>query len=125
MGIASLVLGIITILFSFIPFVCFIAPLTGTIAFILGIIDIIKKGNSKYGMPLAGIILTICSVGICVFMSIMSLVIIEGLDEYGYNNDYYDYYEYNTYDKYQNNSYKNKKYNRYNKKYYTDYTYID
>lgn len=62
LSIASMVLGIIAICFSFIPFVNYISIILGFLAVIFGIIGIVK--NVKKGMAIAGLILGIISFAI-------------------------------------------------------------
>lgn len=59
MGVAALVLGILTVLVSFVPCVGVAAIFLGVIAIVLGIISYTtaKKGNAPTGMPIAGLIL--------------------------------------------------------------------
>lgn len=66
MGIASLVLGIISIIIGFVPLCGAIAFLPALIGLILGIIEIVKKSksNEKKGMAIAGIVM--CAVAILV-----------------------------------------------------------
>lgn len=60
MGVASLVLGIISIVFGFIPFCGAIAFIPALVGLILGIVDAVKKSKSQQpkGMAIAGIILS-------------------------------------------------------------------
>lgn len=60
MGIASLVLGIVSLVVAWIPCVGSVAFLPALVGLILGIIDVVKKSKAKApkGMGLAG---TICS----------------------------------------------------------------
>lgn len=60
MGVAALVLGIISIIIGFIPFCGAIAFVPAIIGLILGIIDIVQKSKKKEpkGMAIAGTILT-------------------------------------------------------------------
>lgn len=66
MGVASLVLGIISIIIGFVPLCGAIAFLPAVIGLILGIIDMVKKSksNEKKGMTIAGLIM--CAVAILV-----------------------------------------------------------
>ena len=66
MGIASLVLGIISIIVGFVPFCGAIAFLPALIGLILGIVDMVKKSksNEKKGQAIAGIIM--CALAIIV-----------------------------------------------------------
>lgn len=60
MGVASLVLGIVSIVLGFIPFCGAIAFIPAVIGLILGIVDAVKKSKSQEpkGMAIAGIILS-------------------------------------------------------------------
>lgn len=60
MGIASLVLGIVSLVVAWIPCVGSVAFLPALVGLILGIIDVVKKSKAKApkGIGLAG---TICS----------------------------------------------------------------
>lgn len=60
MGIAALILGIISIIFAFIPCTSWFGIITALVGLILGIIDIAKKKKSgeKKGVSVAG---TVCS----------------------------------------------------------------
>ena len=59
-GIASLVLGIIAICFSFIPIISYVSFILGALALIFSIVSL-SKGASK-GLAIAGLILAIISV---------------------------------------------------------------
>ena len=66
MGIASLVLGIVSIIIGFVPLCGAIAFLPAVIGLILGIIDMVKKSksNEKKGQAIAGIVM--CAIAILV-----------------------------------------------------------
>ena len=69
MGVASLVLGILSLIVGFVPFCGAIALLPTIIGLILGIVDVAlksKKGEPK-GMGIAGIVLSAISIVIIVF----------------------------------------------------------
>lgn len=69
MGVASLVLGILSLIVGFVPFCGAIALLPAIIGLILGIVDVVlksKKGEPK-GMGVAGIVLSAISIVIIVF----------------------------------------------------------
>lgn len=122
MGVASLVLGIISLIAGWIPFVCWFVFILAVIGLILGIVDCVKKSKANVsgkGMGIAGLILSAIAIPIIIIMSFASLgmlvAIMEGNDvltnynDY-YYNDYYDYdydYDYNDYydwyDRYYNN----------------------
>lgn len=107
MGVASLVLGIITIIFSFIPFIKVVAIITGILSLIFGIIDLIinKENGKKFSKSLAGIILALCSIWIMIISTIFSFIMIfafiEDYDNY-YDCEYYDDCYYNDYNCYYN-----------------------
>ena len=64
MGVASLVLGILSILICWIPCVNYLAFVPAVIGVILGIVDTVKKSKSgeKKGMAIAGLILSAVAV---------------------------------------------------------------
>lgn len=109
MGIAALVLGIISIISSLIPGCGFIiALLPALIGLILGIVDVVKKsksGESK-GVGIAGIILTAIAIVFSIIYNIIIVGAIVGtaIDETMSNSSYYnsiydssysyDYYNY-------------------------------
>ncbi len=69
MGVASLVLGILSLIIGFVPFCGAIALLPAIIGLILGIVDVVlksKKGEPK-GMGIAGIVLSAISIVVIVF----------------------------------------------------------
>lgn len=110
MGVASLVLGIISLLTSWIPFVCFLAFILAVIGLILGIVDSVKKSKAndrKKGISIAGLIISAIAIPIIIIMSFVSIGIFIAIieDEYSnYNYDYYDDY-YNDYYDYDYNDY--------------------
>lgn len=110
MGVASLVLGIISLLTSWIPFVCFFAFILAVIGLILGIVDSVKKSKAndrKKGISIAGLIISAIAIPIIIIMSFVSIGILIAIieDEYSnYNYDYYDDY-YNDYYDYDYNDY--------------------
>ena len=64
MGIASLILGILSLLICWIPCVNYFAFIPAIIGVILGIVDIVKKNKSgdKKGLAIAGLVLSIIAV---------------------------------------------------------------
>ena len=69
MGVAALVLGIISIIIGFIPFCGAIALLPAIVGLVLGIIDTVKKskkGEPK-GMSIAGLVLSAVAIAIIIF----------------------------------------------------------
>lgn len=67
LAVAGMVLGIIAIIFAFIPFVNFISYICGALALIFGIIEVIKKSGGK---AIAALVLGILSLVIAMFMNI-------------------------------------------------------
>ena len=112
MGVASLVLGIISLLTSWIPFVCFLAFILAVIGLILGIVDSVKKSKAndrKKGISIAGLVISAIAIPIIIIMSFVSIGILIAIieDDYSnydyyddYYNDYYDYYDYDYNDYY-------------------------
>lgn len=106
MGVAALVLGIISLLIGWIPFICWFAFILAVVGLILGIVDAIKKSkanDSRKGISIAGLIISAIAIPIIIIMSFVSIGIVAAIiedtsyyDYYDYN-DYYDYYDYNTY----------------------------
>lgn len=68
LGIAALVLGIITIPFALFPCTAVFAWCPGAVAIILGAIALnqAKKGNGKTGLPMAGLVLGIIATALAV-----------------------------------------------------------
>ena len=100
MGIASLVLGIISIVFGWIPFICFIALILAVIGLILGIVDTIHKnktGDKKRGVSIAGLIVSAIAIPIILFSSLVSFgifaaILSEDIDDEWYNDYYYTFF---------------------------------
>lgn len=98
MGIASFVLGIISLVMGWIPFICWITLMTAIIGLILGIIDTIQKSKTNdknKGFGIAGLVTSAISIPIIFVMSIVSIAIIveepdSVVDSY-YDDYYYDY----------------------------------
>src|SRR5271157_5264805 len=61
MAIASLILGIVAIVFAFIPFINFIAPIFGIVGIILGAIALknLKAANQPTGTAAGGLVVSI------------------------------------------------------------------
>ena len=104
MGVALLVLGIISLVTCWIPFICFIAFILAIVGLILGIVDTIKKGKvpgAKKGISIAGLIISAVAIPIIIFSSLISFGIVAAILSEDYDYDYYnwDKYDYN-YDDY-------------------------
>lgn len=90
MGIASLVLGIIGILTSWIPFIGLVSFILVVIGLVLGIIDLHNKtkANEKRGVSIAGVVvnavgipITIITTAIITFVMLLVIADDEGLKE--------------------------------------------
>lgn len=107
MEVASLVLGIISVVTGWIPFMCFIAFALAIVGLILGIVDTVKKTkeDKKRGISIAGLIVSAIAIPIVIYTSLFSLIIFgvvmeeEFYDPYYYEEDYrwkdnynYDYW---------------------------------
>jgi hypothetical protein len=68
-AVTSLVLGIISIVFTFIPCFGFIAIVTGIIGLIMGILG--RKSVTRHGMAVTGIVLSAISLGLSVLFTIL------------------------------------------------------
>lgn len=69
MGIAALVLGIVSVVLGFIPFCGIIALIPAIVGLVLGIIDIVnkKKNNSPRGKSIAGVICSAVAIVVILF----------------------------------------------------------
>lgn len=65
MGIASLILGITSIILAFVPFIWIISIITAIVGLILGIISLVKKRDK--GKSIAGIILSALTIILSIF----------------------------------------------------------
>ena len=85
MGIAALVLGIISMIIGFIPFCGMIAFVPAIIGVILGIVDIVKKSKSgeKKAISIVGLVLSAVAIVVIAFWT---LVIGVAVAEQGLNN---------------------------------------
>lgn len=104
MGVAALVLGIVSIIIGFIPFCGAIALLPAIIGVILGIIDIVskKKKQESIGMSVTGLILSAIAVIVILFWVFIFGVAVSTADMNeltnslqnsidSYNTTYYNY----------------------------------
>lgn len=92
MGIAALVLGIVSIILGFIPFCGMIALVPAIIGLILGIVDLVKKSKSteepkpKKGMPITGIVLSALAIIIILVWTLIIGAAATAAGDYYYNN---------------------------------------
>ena len=102
MGIAAFVLGMISIVIGWIPFICFLALMTAIIGLIFGIIDAIKKSKTNdknKGFGIAGLIISAIAIPIILIMSMVSIGIMVEETEPDYDDDYDDWLD-DWYDNY-------------------------
>ncbi len=77
MGIASLVLGIVSIIFIFVPFIWIISIITAIVGLILGIISLAKKENKR--KSIAGIILSALTILLSIFNISNTIDVVENI----------------------------------------------
>ena len=82
MGIAALILGIISIIIGFIPLCGSIALVPAIIGLILGIVDTVqkKKKNEKIAVSVAGLVLSTIAIVIIVFWVFIFGVAVSNVD---------------------------------------------
>lgn len=73
MGIAALILGIISFILSFIPICGLIGLVPAIIGLILGIVEVVKKSKTKEpkGLGIAGIILTAIAIVVSIVWNLV------------------------------------------------------
>lgn len=77
MGIASLIIGIVSLLLSFIPFCNFVIVLPTIAGVVFGIVDISKnsKREQKSSLGIVGIILNVVALILCVMINVLYVVL--------------------------------------------------
>ena len=94
MGIASFIIGLLSLLMACIPIVGIFVSIPAIVAIILGIVDLAtmrSRGKRKKGMPIAGIILSVLSIIVSIIMLLFYCFWgIELLDDYMSDNGIYD-----------------------------------
>lgn len=99
MGIAALILGILSVILGFIPFCNWFALLPAFIGLILGIVEIVtkKKKNEKVGMGIAGTVLSAVALVIIFVVNILTAaVIVSEANNIVYDYDYNSLYNYSS-----------------------------
>ena len=94
MGIAALVLGIISLILAFTGCGAWISWLTALIGLILGIVAVVKgkKSGDKIGMGVAGIILSAIATIVTIVVIVFSFIIgVAALDEASTSSSSYKY----------------------------------
>ena len=98
MGIASLILGIISLSMGWIPFICFIMFALAIVGLILGAVDVAKKSKiegGKKGIGIAGLVISALAIPVIIISSVINEPELynETYDDYELNEDYWqDYY---------------------------------
>ena len=74
MGVAALVLGIVSVVFGFIPFCGSWAIIPAIVGLVLGIIDIVKKSkeNAPKGKAIAGVVCSAVAIVVIIIYSIIA-----------------------------------------------------
>ena len=82
MGVAALILGILSMLVGFIPFCGAIAFIPAVIGLILGIVDTVQKGKKgeKRGIAIAGLVLSAIAIVIITLWILFFSVAISNTD---------------------------------------------
>ena len=78
MGIASLVLGIVGVCFSFIPVFNYLFAIPVIIGLVLGIVDLVRKSKiegAKKGKSIAGVVLNIIAILIIIIWTFAAVLI--------------------------------------------------
>jgi len=74
MGIASMVIGIVSAILGFVPLCNYFALIPASIGFILGIVDVAIKSQKKVegkGIGIAGIVLNAIAIALIVIWSVL------------------------------------------------------
>ena len=99
MGIASLILGIISLSMGWIPFICFIMFALAIVGLILGAVDVAKKSKiegGKKGIGIAGLVISALAIPVIIISSIITIgVMVAVINEPELYNETYDNYELN------------------------------
>ena len=111
MGIASLILGIISLSMGWIPFICFIMFALAIVGLILGAIDVAKKSKidgGKKGIGIAGVVISALAIPTIIISSIITIgVVISVINEPELCNDEDEVYNYEFNDDYWQDYYRN------------------
>lgn len=76
MGIASMVIGIVGVILSFVPYGSCISLVGAPIGLILGIVDVVAKNKTgePKGMAIAGIILNAITIVILILLVVLAMI---------------------------------------------------
>ena len=99
MGIASLILGIISLVTGWIPFICFIMFALAIVGLILGAVDVAKKSKiegGKKGIGIAGLVISALSIPVIIISSIITIGVVAAIihEPELYDNETYNNYEF-------------------------------
>ena len=83
MGIASLVLGIVSVVISFVPFSGIIALVPAIVGLILGIVDAVKKSKAEQpkGMSIAGIVCSAVAIVLIIYWYVAAVATVNSATE--------------------------------------------
>lgn len=83
MGIASLVLGIVSVVISFVPFCGIIALVPAIVGLILGIVDAVKKSKEQQpkGMAIAGIVCSAVAIVLIIYWYVAAAATVNSATE--------------------------------------------
>lgn len=96
MGIASLILGIISLSMGWIPFICFVMFALAIVGLILGAVDVVKKNKiegGKNGIGIAGLVISALAIPVIIISSVITIgVVVTVINEPElYDEMYYNY----------------------------------
>ncbi len=96
MGIASLILGIISLSMGWIPFICFVMFALAIVGLILGAVDVVKKNKievGKKGIGIAGLVISALAIPVIIISSVITIgVVVTVINEPElYDEMYYNY----------------------------------
>lgn len=98
MGIASLILGIISLSMGWIPFICFVMFALAIVGLILGAVDVAKKNKiegGKKGIGIAGLVISALAIPVIIISSVITIgVVVTVINEPELYDEMYDNYEF-------------------------------
>lgn len=98
MGIASLILGIISLSMGWIPFICFVMFALAIVGLILGAVDVAKKNKiegGKKGIGIAGLVISALAIPVIIISSVITIgVVVTVINEPELYDEMYNNYEF-------------------------------
>lgn len=70
LGLSSLIIGLVALVFAFIPAISLVAGFIGFVGLVLGIIAIFRKGRSR-GVAVSGTVISLVSIIVAIIMSVV------------------------------------------------------